>query len=295
MSKYTTEVRFICENLAGLTNSEGYTSTKEIIANSREKVFDFDYPIFDESYRSVLETKILKHFYTREIGAESFGLWKLWLDTRMNEIMPYFNQMYKSTLLEFNPLYDTNITTTHTKDETGNKTDNGETTGTTKDKITTNEESETTVDESKSGSGDSTTTVNSSGTGSDDKWNYYSDTPQGGINGLQNLNYLTNATHATDSSSGTSAETTANQYQNSENNDSTTNYENDITTNKDSSNKVNTSNDSNFTTNEEYVEHVSGKRFGESYSKMLMDFRNTFVNIDLDVIHALDDLFFNLW
>ena len=111
MSKYTTELRFICETSAGLTDSEGYTSTRDIIEKSRAKIFDFDYPIFDENYRSVLETKIIKHYYTREIAAETVGLWKLWLDERMNNIMPYYNQLYKSELLEFNPLYDTDITT----------------------------------------------------------------------------------------------------------------------------------------------------------------------------------------
>ena len=106
MSKYTTQVRFICENYAGLTESVGYGKVDEIIASARKKVFDFPYPIFDETYRNVLETKILKHFYTREIGAETVGLWKLWLNTKMNEIMPYYNKLYKSELLDFNPLYD---------------------------------------------------------------------------------------------------------------------------------------------------------------------------------------------
>jgi stage V sporulation protein AD len=43
MSKYTTEVRFICEKYAGLEESEGYNEVADIIANSRSKVFDFDY------------------------------------------------------------------------------------------------------------------------------------------------------------------------------------------------------------------------------------------------------------
>ena len=79
MSKYTTEVRFICEKYAGLEESVGYNKVADIIANSRSKVFDFDYPIFDETYRSILETKILKHFYLREICAETVGVWKHFL------------------------------------------------------------------------------------------------------------------------------------------------------------------------------------------------------------------------
>ena len=71
MSKYTTEVRFICEHYAGLDESEGYANVEEIIERARPKVFDFDYPIFDSSYKPILETKILKHYYTREIGFET--------------------------------------------------------------------------------------------------------------------------------------------------------------------------------------------------------------------------------
>ena len=63
MSKYTSEVRFICENMAGLVESVGYTGVDDVLKNSRGKIFDFSYPIFDEAYRPVLETKILKHFY----------------------------------------------------------------------------------------------------------------------------------------------------------------------------------------------------------------------------------------
>ena len=58
MSKYTTEVRFICEQNAGLIESEGCDSVDRIIDSARSKIFNFYYPIFDEDYRSVLEHKI---------------------------------------------------------------------------------------------------------------------------------------------------------------------------------------------------------------------------------------------
>ena len=121
MSKYTTEVRYICETAAGLTNSEGYNSVEDIIYKALPSVFNFTFPIFDESYRSVIETKILKHFYTREIGFETVGLWKLKLNTKLNEIMPYYNKLYKSELLEFNPLYDVDLTRKHKIEGNGKK------------------------------------------------------------------------------------------------------------------------------------------------------------------------------
>ena len=64
MSKYTTELRFICESKAGLSNSVSFNQIDDVISNYWNKIFD-NFPIFDESYRSVLCSKILKHYYTR--------------------------------------------------------------------------------------------------------------------------------------------------------------------------------------------------------------------------------------
>ena len=110
MSKYTTEVRFICENSAGLSESEGADNVDSILDKCWNKVFNFDFPIFDENYRQILCRKILKHYYTREIAHETVGRWKLALNAKLNEIMPYYNQLYKSELLEFNPFYDVDLT-----------------------------------------------------------------------------------------------------------------------------------------------------------------------------------------
>lgn len=112
MSKYTTEVRYICEQYYGLDESKGYDDVDTIITNAANRIFE-NFPIFDEEYRLPLEKKILRHFYTREICAETVGLWKLWLNNRMYEIMPYYNQLYKSAMLEFDPLHDTDYTVDH--------------------------------------------------------------------------------------------------------------------------------------------------------------------------------------
>ena len=63
-----------------------------------------DYPIFDEMYREELNNKILQHFWYREIGQETPDRFNRMLRRKMFEIMPYYNQLYKSTLLEFDPL-----------------------------------------------------------------------------------------------------------------------------------------------------------------------------------------------
>jgi len=120
MSNYTTQIRFICESKSGLTESTGFSGIMEAIENSVDDIFSFDWPIFDEAYRVPLEIKILRHFYTREIGEETFGLWQLRLCDRLNVIMPYYNQLYKSELIKFNPLYDVDLSTEHSRANEGN-------------------------------------------------------------------------------------------------------------------------------------------------------------------------------
>ena len=118
MSKYTTEVRFICETASGLNENKGYTDVNTIITNAIPKIFTFTFPIFDENYRTVLEKKILKHFYTREICEETVGLWKLRLDTKLNEIMPYYNQLYSSAQKDFDPFLTVDMATTNDSNST---------------------------------------------------------------------------------------------------------------------------------------------------------------------------------
>lgn len=63
-----------------------------------------NYPIFDEGHRAILNNKIIRHYYFREICCDSPERFNLYLETKMDEIMPYYNRLYKSELLEYNPL-----------------------------------------------------------------------------------------------------------------------------------------------------------------------------------------------
>ena len=177
MSKYTTEVRFICEQKAGLNESVSGASVNEILELSWDKIFDKTFPIFDEDYRKPLCKKILKHFYTREICAETFGLWKLWLNEKMEIIMPKYNKLYESELLNIDPFKNFDYTKT-----------GGE-----------QKDSDTTVNEQRVGSlNEGTHTVENYDR---DQWDKYSDTPQGTVANLDNSTYLTNARNITNDDS----------------------------------------------------------------------------------------------
>lgn len=236
MSKYTTQVRFICETSAKLTESGGFNNVEDILDKSWNKIFS-DFPIFDERYRAELCKKILRHYYTREICCETVGRWKLFLSDKMKNIMPYYNQLYQSELLKIQPLVSVDKSVTH--EGSGSETK------------TTNRNS---------------SNISSSRTdGSTDTWSYYSDTPQGGINGLESNDYLTNATHNV-GMDGTSSSLNA--------------------SNTDSETGTGNRSDS-------YVDKVLG--YDGNQSEMLLKFRETFLNIDMMIIYELRDLFFALW
>lgn len=255
MSKYTTEVRFICETKAGLNESVGANRVDDVIAQSWDRIFTSDVTIFDEAYRETICKKILKHYYLREICCETVGVWILWLNTKLEEIMPYYNQLYESAKLKFEPFYDTDY-----------KRTSGRTVG-----VTESGTGNTLSNSTSTGNNTSTSTVNDSNRSVDK----YADTPQGALTNVENGTYLTNARIIDNNGSSTT---------NATGNDSVT---------------VNGSGESSSTgkkdTQDDFSESVIGKVGATSYSKMLAEYRETFLNIDMMVIDEFKDLFFTLW
>lgn len=93
-----------------------YTITiKTLIDNN----FDFglqNYPIFDESYRSTLNSNILNYYFESEIGVETPALFKRLLNDRMALIMNKYNVLYQAQreLLNHDLLNNVNLTETYT-------------------------------------------------------------------------------------------------------------------------------------------------------------------------------------
>lgn len=150
------------------------------------------------------------HYWMREIGAETAGLFKLYLNRTMDEIMPYYNQLYKSAQLDFDPLNAYNYT------ETNMELENVESDGTRTDTA--------------------------------DGKSLYSDTPQGLLdNGaIADGKYLTSATL-----NDSSASSTANNLQKRDRN---------------------------------FEKKVRGNMY-HNLSELLKDYRETFLNIDMEIIN----------
>lgn len=283
MSKYTTELRFICETLAGLKESAGYADTAHVIEQAAPIIFSFPFPVDDEAYRPILERKIIRHYYTREISEETYGLWKLRLEAKMNEIMPYYNKLYASERLEFNPLYDVDMTTTR---EGENHSDTTTTENSTDTTNTTANDSTTTAE---TDSNNRTINRTENGTASDNKWDLYSDTPQGALSNVSNREYLTNARNNTDSASSNTTENTTDNASGTKNGTQEREGESNSTVNREATGS------GSIDSTDSYVLHVRGKQGGKSYAKMIQEYRDALLNIDMMIINDLAPLFFNLW
>lgn len=168
-----------------------YTIT---IKNLIDNEFDFQmsgYPIWDENYRTVLNKKILDHYYMAEIGFETAPLFRHYLNSKLAEIMPYYNTLYeRQTELALHPDWSTNLTETLERNNTS----------------TTNTESNSESQSTTNGDGKSV----------------YLDTPQGDTykGTMDDTNYATNVTfdknHGTssinDTSKGSGTSATTDQY-----------------------------------------------------------------------------------
>ena len=63
-------------------------------------VFSFDYDFYsdDEEVKKNFENRFIEHFYFDEIGFETIGRFKQRLKSKLNDIMPYYKQLYESEI-----------------------------------------------------------------------------------------------------------------------------------------------------------------------------------------------------
>lgn len=105
------------------------------------------------------------------------------------------------------------------------------------------------------------TNTTSTGTSSDDRMDVHSDTPQG----MLSIGDIETNTYASDANIGKASATTKGSSDGMQN------------------------------TMDNYIKHVLGNNAGRTDSEMLMQFRETFLNIDMLVIETLEDLFMTIY
>lgn len=76
-----------------------YTLELRTIVNSPyNKLFDFNYELYNNDLKPVFEQKFIDYFYFDEIGFETIQKFKHMLKTQLNTIMPYYKQLYETEL-----------------------------------------------------------------------------------------------------------------------------------------------------------------------------------------------------
>lgn len=78
-------------------------SIDDKLEDTREFIFDFNYPVLDEATKKRIEVAILKHYYYREIAFETIGQFKIKLNDRLNLIMGRYNSLYQKQDLSLSP------------------------------------------------------------------------------------------------------------------------------------------------------------------------------------------------
>lgn len=230
MSHYTTTVRAICETAAGLTSEVGYDDVTQVLNASWDKIFE-EFPIFEEAHREILCKKILRHYYMDEIAFETVGLWKLALNTKIQEIIPKYNELYSISASIINPMFNKSVikefTGNVTDDKTSTRTDNlkdthsGEVktshadtrtddlTDTNGGKLVTDTDSTRTDNLSAKKTVNTDTTVSSDASTSSDVDTYSSDTPQGSLSDVKSGKYMTSANISDSTTTTKGKDTTA--------------------------------------------------------------------------------------
>lgn len=294
MSKYTTELRFICESYNNLDESVGLSNVNTVIDKALPKLFDFDFPIFDENYRKQLEHKIVRHFYLREIGFETVGVFKFYLENKLNEIMPYYNRIYNAYLLDIDPLSNYRSkklgSNNQLSDNKTNTIDNRETKQTNTNKSNSNDIRTDNLSQNEKHTSADTF-------GNNDRsfvTNLHSDTPQGSLQNVENESYLStaeknNTIHWQDTVTKTNHNSTIN-------NTGTVKNTNDATANSElSGNTTNTSNTvNNIKSTNDYVEVVTGYS-GISAIALIKEYTTKLDKVDMLVIEELEELFMQIF
>ena len=79
------------------------TSIDDKLEDTRQYIFDFNYPVLDDATKKRIEVAILKHYYFREIAFETIGEFKIKLNDRLNLIMGRYKSLYQKQDLSLSP------------------------------------------------------------------------------------------------------------------------------------------------------------------------------------------------
>lgn len=275
MAQNTITTLSILKSLAkvklNLDYDEDFDSVSDFVDQTADLVFE-NYPIFDESYRHRLNVKIMEHFLFDETNVTPYGRWMYMINRKMCEIMPYYNQLYESELLVFDPLGDTNLTESIIRDlETDTKTN-----------VDRSQDIENTRNTTGSRSTDSqvTSSANENTLNESESESWNAETPYNRNTAKNNANEVSGEKSENDvvsNMSGTQSEVSGTDT------DETSTADERLTAESESLQDVDS--------HEEILKTLKGKRSGISINTLLKEYRDNMLNIDMMIIKELEVLF----
>lgn len=176
MSQYTTELRYICEGIAGCDHSVGVDDIDSVIDIASPIIFNF-MSRNELANDPDFQRRFIMRYWTREICCDTYGSWKLYLRQMLDKDADRWNGLL-ATLKEKYEIFD-NIDIT--KNGNTNKTVDSASANTAKQNAQTESEGESR--------------------------NKYSDTPSSKLYEVENGNYLTSYTFVADANRGITSAT----------------------------------------------------------------------------------------
>ena len=120
MSKYTLELRYLYKD-------------------EKFNLFDFPYNLYDNDLKPWFEEKFYQHFMFYEIGFDSVAMFKQRLMSKLNDIFPYYKQLYETEVAckniqfmlnkDLKESYVRELTSNSNSSQESNATSNGLSTG----------------------------------------------------------------------------------------------------------------------------------------------------------------------
>lgn len=314
MSQYTTQVRKILENAYMHDHNLDhqwempFIKPRELCKTEYQVIFDFDFPLLASMTKQDLCTAILMHYYTREIGLETVELWKQFLDTRLNEIMPYYVQLESAKISLADALINRNVTEKLKRDGTENNDTSRKNNGSEESNGSFSSDNDSTSSNNATGSSTVNGTGDSSSNSTEDTTqniesngkNLFSETPQDGLEAVINGTYLTTATITNDNeTTGRNTEGSQTVHNESEEKQTDSNESSGSTHNENSGTNKNDKTTSfleDILHNKDYLENVSRETLGFEGDKLdvLLKYRDSILQIPRMIINDLADLFITI-
>jgi hypothetical protein len=276
------------EYIEQVTQNEIDLSSRDKIETGRTKLFDFDYPIFDPDYKKVFESHFIRKFYMREIGFETEGLFKFQLETWLLIHMPYFNKLFESELIEFDPLKNNSVEMNYNKKNDQTRNDIRDTVNNTIANETANSNA------TQNSIVDGTESKDTTGSQTDDNFNRKldSDNPDSRLaittNDGQGVIQYANSIEENNENNTKNTDSHADGTRHSVSNDIATN---DVTSDRTIDDTQNDQLNSVINETEDFLQSKTGKIGIQSYSKMVMEFRLSFLRIEKQIFDEMQELF----